>query len=209
MPSLPNSLQTQGVLLFLFIPVVLVLFVQHPEPIAISLGAGVFLMLSHRLLARPYMKRALAEKCLWCNRATRDDRPTTNFLFQTRGGPLTGTVCVSHVAPVQKYFSCLDRLRWVLGVGIFLPLLALLLSLLLASLGGEVPLDRVTAWFRVLVGITVNIAAVGYLWVPERPQPLVPFPAHNFTLLGVRSLLWIFRLVGIWWIVIGLYTLTA
>ena len=28
----------------------------------------------------------------------------------------------------------------------------------------------------------------------------VPFPVHNFFLLGVRNLLWIFRLVGIWWI---------
>jgi hypothetical protein len=40
---------------------------------------------------------------------------------------------------------------------------------------------------------------------PAEPAPLpVPFPAHNFFLLGLRSLLWIFRLVGAWWIVRGL-----
>ena len=61
-------LQATGVLLFLFIPLVLYLFVRHPEPIAASLAAGVGLMLGHRFLARPYMVRAMPRKCVWCNR---------------------------------------------------------------------------------------------------------------------------------------------
>jgi hypothetical protein len=36
----------------------------------------------------------------------------------------------------------------------------------------------------------------------------VPFPAHNLFLLGVRNLLWIFRLVGAWWIVRGALALS-
>ena len=38
-------------LLFLFIPLVLFLYVQHPAPVGLSLAAGVVLMLGHRLLA--------------------------------------------------------------------------------------------------------------------------------------------------------------
>src|SRR3954447_3832933 len=61
-----------GVVLFLFIPLVLFLFVRHPAPLGVSLGAGVLLMVGHRLLARPYMARAAAVKCLWCNRVLLD-----------------------------------------------------------------------------------------------------------------------------------------
>lgn len=58
------KLQATGVLLFLFIPVVLFLFVRHPEPVGASLVGGIVLMLGHRFLARPYMERSLAAKCL-------------------------------------------------------------------------------------------------------------------------------------------------
>ncbi|HSU81776.1 MAG TPA: hypothetical protein VLR69_05110, partial [Thermoanaerobaculia bacterium] len=62
----PNRLAVYatGVLLFLFIPVVLFLFVRHPEPVGVSLAAGVALMIGHRFLARPYMERVREVKCL-------------------------------------------------------------------------------------------------------------------------------------------------
>ena len=52
--------------------------------------------------------------------------------------------------------------------------------------------------------MTVNVAALGPFLGGPSERPAVPFPVHNFFLLGVRNLLWIFRLVGIWWIVRGL-----
>ena len=52
----------------------------------------------------------------------------------------------------------------------------------------------------------MNVAALGYLLVREHAPIEVPFPAHNFFLLGVRNLLWIFRLVGLWWIWQGITT---
>ena len=60
--------QTAGILLFLFIPAVLYLFVRHPEPLWGSLIAGVVLMVGHRRIARPYWLRVREEKCIWCNR---------------------------------------------------------------------------------------------------------------------------------------------
>lgn len=67
-PPNPLRLQILGLLLFLFIPLVLFLYVRHPEPVGLSLAAGVILMVGHRRLGRPYMRRALPWKCIWCNR---------------------------------------------------------------------------------------------------------------------------------------------
>src|SRR4028119_450079 len=82
----PLRLQAVGLLLFLFIPLVLFLFVRHPEPVGMSLGAGVILMIGHRRLARPYMRRALPWKCLWCNRVLPEEGGET---VELRGGAET------------------------------------------------------------------------------------------------------------------------
>ena len=84
------------------------------------------------------------------------------------------------------------------------PLLLLLATLAAAASGLEAPVEEVTAFFKLAIGITVNLAAFGYPFVRDRSPAAVPFPAHNFFLLGVRNLLWVFRLVGIWWIWQGL-----
>jgi hypothetical protein len=195
-----RSIQILGVLLFLFIPVVLFLFVRHPAPVGLSLAAGVVLMVGHRRLARPYMMRALPVKCVWCNRILAPDTPSEVLEILAGKETLRARCCPGHRRGAAKYFTFLDSWRWPLRLGIFLPLLALLAALLMTALGREVPLPAVTAWFQLLIGITVNLAAFGYLLAPERSPVAVPFPVHNFFLLGVRILLWIFRLVGIWWI---------
>jgi hypothetical protein len=35
------------------------------------------------------------------------------------------------------------------------------------------------------------------------PSLRSPFPLHNLFLLGIRNTLWVFRLVGAWWLVAG------
>ena len=222
-------LQAGGVVLFLFIPVVLYLFVRHPDPIGGSLLAGVLLMLSHRFLARPYMARALAWKCLWCNRVLQPapDPSTATLDLAAGGAVLAARCCTGHRHPAARFLSFLDRARWPLRVGIFLPLLLLLAALAAAGVPGwearelaGAParvsfLPGATAVFQLLVGLAVSAAAWGYLLARRPPRPprlllttppapiAVPFPAHNFFLLGLRALLWIFRLVGAWWIVAG------
>ncbi|MEA2695679.1 MAG: hypothetical protein QOJ16_5066 [Acidobacteriota bacterium] len=209
MPHLPTPpsarLQWIGVLLFLFIPLVLFLFVRHPEPVGLSLAAGVVLMVGHRFLARPYMARALERKCLWCNRALPAGSETLELA--TGAGPLTARCCPGHRPPAARFFAFVDAWRLPLRAGIFLPLLLLLGGLAAAALGRAVPLPGITALFQLVVGLTVNAAALGPFvarGVRARERVEVPFPVHNFFLLGVRNLLWIFRLVGIWWIVRGL-----
>jgi hypothetical protein len=206
-PRRPSILRLQGigVLLFLFIPLVLFLFVRHPEPIGLSLAAGVVLMAGHRFLARPYMARAVAAKCLWCNRALPAESETLDLA--TGAGPLSARCCPGHREPAARFFAFAEAWRLLLRIGIFLPLLLLLGSLALAAFGRTVPLPAlpaVTALFQLAVGVTVNLAALGPFLGKPTERPAVPFPIHNFFLLGVRNLLWIFRLVGIWWIVRGL-----
>jgi len=202
-------LQAVGVLLFLFIPLVLYLFVRHPEPVAASLGAGIVLMAGHRFLARPYMVRAVPHKCLWCNRvlAPALDSSTRTLDLALDGRLLAARCCAAHQAPAARFFRFLAMARLPLRLGIFVPLLLLLAALAAAAAGHPRALPAATALFQLLVGLTVSAAAWGYLptRAPARSEPLlVPFPAHNFFLLGVRSLLWIFRLVGAWWIVRGI-----
>lgn len=199
--SRPRGLTAVGVLLFLFIPLVLFLYVRHPAPVAVSLAAGVILMVGHRRLARPYMRRALAWKCVWCNRVLPAGEPEETALELRSGAEaLSARCCPGHRDPAARFFSFLDAWRWPLRLGIFVPLLALLLALAATAAGRTVRLDAATALFQLTVGITVNVAALGSLFVRPRAPVAVPFPVHNFFLLGVRLLLWIFRLVGIWWI---------
>jgi hypothetical protein len=203
------QLQATGVLLFLFIPAVLYLFVRHPEPIAASLAAGVALMLAHRFAASPYMARAMPRKCLWCNRVLRSalDASTRTLDLVINGELAPARCCAAHRDPPARFFGFLGRARLPLRLGIFLPLLLLLAALAAAAAGRAAALPAATALFQLLIGLTVSAAAWGYLLaaVPAANRPLpVPFPAHNFFLLGVRLLLWIFRLVGAWWIYRGL-----
>jgi hypothetical protein len=206
-------LQAIGVLLFLFIPLVLYLFVRHPEPVAVSLGAGVVLMAGHRFLARPYMARAIARKCLWCNRVLLPgstpalDASTRTLDLALDGRLIAARCCAVHRAPAARFFRFLALARLPLRLGIFAPLLLLLAALAAAAAGRPQALAAATALFQLVVGLTVSAAAWGSLLprAPAEPAPLpVPFPAHNFFLLGVRPLLWIFRLVGAWWIYRGL-----
>lgn len=195
----PLKVQATGVLLFLFIPVVLFLFVRHPEPIGASLIAGVVLMVGHRLVARPYMERVLSVKCTWCNRVLPPDGGETLELLSGER-VIEARCCPAHRPPAERFFAFLDSWSWVLRAGIFLPLVLLLGTLAAAASGLEPPVEEVTAFFKLAVGIAVNLAALGYLFVRGRSPAAVPFPVHNFFLLGVRNLLWVFRLVGIWWI---------
>lgn len=209
---MPNRflVHATGVVLFLFIPLVLFLFVRHPAPVGVSLGAGVLLMVGHRLLARPYMSRVAPVKCVWCNRVLPDapegKRAGEISLLELRSGGrvVQARCCAVHRRPTTKFFTFLHTWRWPLRLGIFVPLLFLLTSLAAYAAGQPAPVTLATAWFKLVVGITVNLAALGYFASGEGSRLDVPFPVHNFFLLGVRNLLWVFRLVGLWWIWQGL-----
>ena len=149
------------------------------------------------------MERARPVKCLWCNRVP----PREPVELELRSGaPRRSRPAAARTtaAPAAKFFSFLHAWRWPLRLGIFLPLLFLLIAAAASAAGQPAPVPLATTWFKLVVGITVNVAAFGYLASGEHAPLAVPFPVHNFFLLGVRNLLWIFRLVGLWWIWQGL-----
>ncbi|MEM8932431.1 MAG: hypothetical protein AAGE94_14715 [Acidobacteriota bacterium] len=205
--------QGQGLLLFLFIPGVLYLFVRQPEPLGWSLGLGVVLMVGHRFLARPYMVRVALHKCLWSNRRLVDDARAVEI--HHRGGVQPARCLERHVAGLRRFFAFVHRIRGLLAFAIFGPLLLLLATSALVAAGVEppIPLDTVTACFQLVIGSAVNLAALGpFVPVAEATDetPMrVTFPVHNFFLLGVSNLLWIFRVMGMIWIVTGFRVLFA
>jgi len=196
----PAALVALGVALFLFIPAVLVLFVRHPEPVGASLGVGVALMLGHRFLALPYFRAARGRKCIWCNRVLDGAAESGSVDVAAGTETVRFAACPAHAPFAERFFSWIDRLRLPLRAGIALPLLLLLGTLAARSFDSQVDAALATDLFRLLVGLTVELAALGSLLGRPAATPRAAFPLHNFSLLGLRNLLWIFRLVGIWWI---------
>ncbi|MEM8996796.1 MAG: hypothetical protein AAGF23_18570 [Acidobacteriota bacterium] len=196
----------EGVGLFLFIPIVLFLFVAKPEPLAASLIAGVVLMVGHRRVARPYMRRVAPRLCLWTHRRLDAVSETSALTLHTGAGPQDVRCLARHRDDIGRFFTFLRVFRPVLALGIFAPLLFLLGTTAIVAFGARplLPLETATAIFQLSVGLTVNLAAYGYLSIlPIDAELRVGFPAHNFFLLGIRVLLWIFRIVGAVWIVRG------
>lgn len=200
-----------GVMLFLFIPLVLWLLVGQPEPLGWSLAAALVLMLGHRFLARPYMDAVRRRRCVWCCRRLGPKEAAgegDEIELAAGGGTVPTVACQEHRASAGQFFSALEAARLPLALGIFVPLLALLTALAIASAGRPVALGTVTAAFRLCIGLTVVAASAFYPLARDRQAvegrpPRIPFPVHNFFLLGVRALLWVFRVVGAWWIVLG------
>ncbi|MEO7793513.1 MAG: hypothetical protein ABIV06_01970 [Thermoanaerobaculia bacterium] len=199
-----------GVVLFLFIPLVLFLFVGRPMPVAACVAAGLGVMAVHRLIARPYMQASRPHKCVWCNRffvgEAGGEHAAQLAVVLAQGGaaaPLELLACPAHVEPTRRFFSFVDRCRLPLRIGIGLPLGLLLGALLAFSAGIGDWTEPATALFRLVVGLSVQLAALGPWLGAPREQSRAAFPVHNFYLLGVRAILWIFRIVGIWWIVSG------
>ncbi len=112
--------------------------------------------------------------------------------------------CERHADPARRFFQFLDQYRWPLRIGIGGPLLILLAALGAAAAGFRDWLEPATQLFRLTVGVTVHIAALGPLAGSPHRTARAAFPVHNFYLLGIRSILWIFRLVGAWWIFVAL-----
>ena len=63
-----HGIAVQGLLLFLFIPLVLFLFLRQPLGPGWSVAVGVAIMLGHRFVAAPWMAKFADVRCLWCGR---------------------------------------------------------------------------------------------------------------------------------------------
>ncbi len=198
----------QGILLFLFIPLVLFLLLRQPTGPGWSVAVGLAIMFGHRFLAAPWMAKFADVRCLWCGRVGAGRA----LAVVASGREWRMTACSGpHAALVTKFFGFVFRFRIVIGLGIFAPLAWLVLASLAAAAGRPLlPHDANALVFRVVVAATVVSASIApFVFASPAPEPSsrCPFPLHNLFLLGIRNVLWVFRIVGAWWLIDGLIAL--
>jgi hypothetical protein len=207
-----------GILLFLPVPVVLWLFTQQPLGPWASLGTGAVLMLTHRLYARPFALSRAARRCLWCG-GPAGEGPGVEA--EEPHGRTSWRACrASHASALRRTLGWAAARSRLLALGILGTLALFLLGAVAAALGRPAwiePQDPV-ALFR--FGIALTVLPFGWLapasqtrgapgLAPEsQPARRLPFPVHIQALLGTLWVLWLFRLVGLWWLVAALLHLS-
>ncbi len=192
-----------GLLFFLPVPVVLGLFTRAPLGVGASIGLGVLLMVTHRLYARPFALSRADRRCLWCGGAAGDG---PRVPLEEPSGPTAWHACgEAHRESLTRVFGTAHRWRWFLRAGILGSLALFLGGALLAALRqpGPVTFADTTAAFR--LGVSLTVLPFGWFAAALRPRTAgairAPFPVHIQALIGAAVMLWLFRIVGIVWIV--------
>jgi hypothetical protein len=201
----PLFIHLSGIGLFLFIPLVLFLFLRFPLGILPSFGLAIFLMLSHRFVAIPFMNRYRGSRCFWCGKASRARTGLTVQANKLLEFQFCEEICLS---PAKRFFDFCSRYRTFFRVGIFVPLAWYVITMLLVGFGKfDFPVEWNRFIFQFFVAITVVSISFLYRSGNETQQPSFPFPIHNLFLLGARNTLQVFRYVGLWWIAASLWFL--
>jgi hypothetical protein len=163
----------------------------------------VALMLSHRLYARPFALAGADRRCLWCGGSAGEG---PRFEVAEPLG-LTGWRACSpdHASRVAGLLTWAGAHGAFLKVGILGTLVAYLLAAGPVASGrlGPVLTSDAVAFFR--LGIALTVLPLSILGARRAtPEALrSPFPVHIQALIGTRWVLWLFRIVGAAWLVLG------
>jgi len=194
-----------GLLLFLPVPAVLILFTRLPIGPIPSLLLGLLLMATHPLYARPWACARAGRRCLWCGGPAGGD--AIPLVVEDPRGRVAWAACGDdHAAQARRTLAFAWRGRRFLRAGILGTLALFLPGAILASRGllGPVTVEDASAFFRLAIAVTV--LPLGWLGprggAPDGAHSAArsPFPIHLAALIGVRAVLWLFRLVGILWL---------
>lgn len=197
--------RTAGLLLFLPVPLVLWLFTRMPLGAAPSLILGILLVATHRLYARPFALSRAGRRCLWCGGPAA--RGPTLTVAEPPGVTEWRTCGPRHHDAVARVLDFAARHALTLKAGILGTLGIFLVATLGAAAGWlrvVTPADA-TAFFR--LGVAATVLPLG--WLGERlgrpgvEPPRVPFPLHIQALIGTRAVQWLFRLVGLAWLLLA------
>jgi len=189
-----------GILLFLPVPIVLFLFTQAPLGVGPALFLGVAVMLSHRFYARPAALRARDRRCLWCGAGTLPDAMRLE-LAEPFGNTTWRACSAAHLEALRRVFAWAEAHGALLRLGI----LGSLVGFLVLAAGRIVPFADAVALFRFGIATTVlSFAILAPRGAPHHRTPRIPFPAHIQALIGTAAVLWLFRIVGVVWLVLAL-----
>jgi hypothetical protein len=203
-----------GWLLFLPVPLVLWLYTRQPLGVERSLVLGTLIMLTHPLYARPFALRRAGRRCLWCGESISpaDDEGTALLVHEPRGATTWRTCGADHRTRLNRVLLYATRASRRLRFGILGTLALFLVGSVLAdrhAMGGILPRDTI-AIFR--LGVALIVLPLGWL-APHfvagpaegaPPELRSPFPVHLQALIGTLTVLWLFRMVGLVWLVQGL-----
>jgi hypothetical protein len=204
-PYSPAMDRALGLLLFLPVPIVLWLFTRAPLGVLPSLALGSALVASHRSYARPFALARAGRRCLYCGGVSRPEAP--GLEVREPLGTTSWKACsADHARRLASVLAWAERHARFVRVGILGTLAAFLAVAALAGGGLLAPeryLDAV-AFFR--LGVAVTVLPLGWLSERQPPShaPRVPLPLHIQALVGSWAVLWLFRLVGLWWLAAGL-----
>jgi hypothetical protein len=200
----PASDRAFGILLFLPVPLVLWLFTAQPLGVAWSLAVGCAIVATHRLYARPFALARAERRCLWCG----SPAAGPSLALAEPVGETTWRTCgEAHGARVGAVLSWASRHGLALRLGIGGSLLILFAMSLLARFMprlGLLPKDGVLL-FR--LGVACTVLPLGWLGTRRSPASIgpLPFPVHLQALVGTVVVVWLFRLVGLAWLALGLW----
>lgn len=197
-----------GMLFFAFIPITLFLFLYLPLGHYASLILGLAIIAGHRRVAMPWVARRRRARCLWCG--TTKSADLEPIPLRVGREVQDYHACADHTAHVRRFAGLADRHRPLIAAGIFVPLGSYLLVMLVAPLIPGVTQDALHDGLRHLfrggIGLTCFIVSFAHRAMPDTKADLsFPFPLHNLALLGIRTTLWIFRIVGAWWVLLTLW----
>jgi hypothetical protein len=222
-----------GVLLFLPVPVVLWLFTRQPLGPWASLGLGALLVPTHRLYARPFALSRAGRRCLWCG-GPAGEGPGVDV--EEPLGRTSWRACgAAHATALTGTLGWAAERSRLLAFGILGTLALFLCGAVSAALGrpGWLEPQDPVALFR--LGIALTVLPFGWLAPesrpahprglapesrpahprglapdsrPDGPASRLPFPVHIQALLGTLWVVWLFRLVGLWWLVAALLYLS-
>jgi hypothetical protein len=192
-----------GILLFLPVPIVLWLFTRAPLGVPVSLGLGVVLMVTHRFYARPFALRHAQERCLWCGGGSGDG---PQLEVRDPLGVVAWRACTpAHRDLVARLVTWAGAHARALKVGILGTLALFLPMSLLADQGwlGPATYADAVALFRLAIAASVLALALLFRGAPAAVDRLhSPFPLHIQALIGSAAVLWLFRLVGVAWLLL-------
>jgi hypothetical protein len=193
-----------GLLLFLPVPAVLFLFTQAPFGSFASVALGVAAMATHRLYARPFALARAERRCLWCGR-TAEAGP--ELVVEEPPGRTRWRACgEGHARAARRFMGWAGAHRLFVQAGI---LGTLALFLVLAVLAAARPsgalryADAVNAFRLGIAATVVPLALLGPRG-PDSTLARTPFPVHIQALIGTSAVLWLFRIVGVIWLALGI-----